>query len=116
MAGLAQPALPSSLVLVGAGKMGGALLEGWLSAGLNAAGTAILDSKPAPEIETLCAPRGMALNPPLGSLQPPQAVVLAIKPQSLESAACMVDRLIGPETLLVSILAGKTIQDLQRRV
>lgn len=116
MAGSAPPALPSSLVLVGAGKMGGALLEGWLSVGLDPSGAAILDPKPAPEIEALCGRHGIALNPPTASLQPPQAVVLAIKPQSLDEAASMIDRLIGPETLIVSILAGKTIRDLRRRV
>lgn len=116
MAGSAPSALPSSLVLVGAGKMGGALLEGWLSVGLDASGAAVLDPKPAPEIEALCGRRGIALNPHIAGLQPPQAVVLAIKPQSLDDAASTIDRLIGPDTLLISILAGKTIRDLRQRV
>lgn len=116
MAESAQPALPSSLVLVGAGKMGGALLEGWLSVGLDPAGAAVLDPNPAPQIEALCARRGVPLNPPLASVAPPQAVVLGIKPQSLDDAAAAIDGLIGAETLLVSILAGKTIADLRRRV
>src|SRR5829696_2900796 len=116
MAGSAPFPLPSSLVLVGAGKMGGALLEGWLSVGLNAPSAAILDPKPAPDIEALCGRRGIALNPLVAHLRPPEAVVLAIKQQSLDEAAPMVDRLIGPDTLLVSILAGKKVRDLRRRV
>src|SRR3954464_4523864 len=102
MAGSAPPALPASLVLVGAGKMGGALLEGWLSHGLDAAGATVLDPKPAPEIGPLGAGRGIALNPPAPA--PPEAVVLAIKPQGLDEAAPALGRLIGHETLLVSIL------------
>ena len=59
-----QAALPASLVLVGAGQMGGALLEGWLAHGLDAAGATVLDPKPAPEIKALCARRGIALIDP----------------------------------------------------
>ncbi|WP_336486466.1 pyrroline-5-carboxylate reductase [Methylobacterium nigriterrae] len=106
--------LPASLTLVGAGKMGGAMLDGWLAGGLDPARTAILDPAPAPEIAELCRARGLLLNP----ARPPaaEAVVLAIKPQGLESAAAAVDALIGPDTLLVSILAGKTIADLKGRL
>lgn len=96
--------------------MGGALLEGWLSVGLDASSATVLDPKPAPDIEALCGGRSIALNPPVADLHPPESVVLAIKPQSLDEAAPMVDRLIGPDTLLVSILAGKMIRDLRRRV
>jgi pyrroline-5-carboxylate reductase len=96
--------------------MGGALLEGWLSVGLNASSATVLDPKPTPGIEALCGRRGIALNPLVAHLRPPESVVLAIKPQSLDEAAPMVDRLIGPDTLLVSILAGKRVRDLRRRV
>ncbi len=104
------------ILLVGAGKMGGALLEGWLSVGLDPACVTVLDPKPVPEIEALCASRGVALNPPAASPQPPDAVVLAIKPQNLDVAAPAAHQLIGPGTLLVSILAGKTIPDLRQRL
>ena len=43
-------------------------------------------------------------------------LVLAIKPQGLDAAAHGLDRLIGRDTLLVSILAGKTIADLRGRL
>jgi pyrroline-5-carboxylate reductase len=62
----------------------------------------------------LCARRGIALNPQAPT--PPEAVVLAIKPQGLDEAAPAVGRLLGPDTLLVSILAGKTVRDLRRRL
>ncbi len=108
--------LPSSLVLIGAGNMGSAMLEGWLKVGINRATTTVLDPHPSLEVQTLCAEERIALNPPVRDIRPPQAVVLATKPQALEAVAPAVDRLIGPETLLVSILAGKRIEDLKRAI
>jgi pyrroline-5-carboxylate reductase len=113
---MTSTALPSSLVLVGAGKMGGAMLEGWLKVGLDPAGVAVIDPKPAPEIESLCRRRGIRLDPAAEEVRPPEAVVLAIKPQILDAAAPGIARLVGPGTLLVSILAGKTIADLGARI
>ncbi|HEX8665997.1 MAG TPA: pyrroline-5-carboxylate reductase [Beijerinckiaceae bacterium] len=108
-------ALPSSLVLVGAGKMGGAMLEGWLAVGLDPAGIAVIDPKPSPEIEALSRGRGIRLNPS-NEVRPPEVAVLAIKPQTLDAAAAEIGRIVGPGTLLVSILAGKTIADLRARI
>ncbi|HVL21767.1 MAG TPA: NAD(P)-binding domain-containing protein, partial [Amaricoccus sp.] len=89
--------LPSSLVLVGAGKMGGAMLEGWLAVGLNPAAVAVIEPAPSPEIRSLCAARGIRLNPE--SPGPPEVLVLAIKPQTLPVAAPTIAPLVGPETL-----------------
>lgn len=108
--------LPSTLVLVGAGKMGGAMLEGWLKLGLNPAGVTVIDPRPSPQMEALCAAHGASLNPPAGSLRPAEAMVLAIKPQMLESAAPGLAPLVGPETLVISVLAGKTIRNLTDRI
>ena len=109
-------ALPASLVLVGAGKMGGAMLQGWLSSGLDAAATTVIDPQPSPEIAALCAARGIGLNPGDDSVAPPAALVLAIKPQTFETASAAIELLVGERTLLISILAGKTVADLRRRL
>ncbi|WP_430911983.1 pyrroline-5-carboxylate reductase [Methylobacterium sp. sgz302541] len=106
--------LPGSLTLVGAGKMGGAMLSGWLAGGLDPARTVILDPAPSPEIAALCAARGIRLNPKAAPVS--DALVLAIKPQGLDAAAGALAPLAGPETLVVSILAGKTVADLRRRL
>ncbi len=106
--------LPSTLVLVGAGKMGGAMLEGWLEGGLDPAGTAVVDPHPSESLRALCAARGVTLNP--GGVRPPEALVLGIKPQGLEAAAPGLAPMVGPGTLLVSILAGKTVADLRGRI
>lgn len=115
MTAAATPArMPASLVLAGAGKMGGAMLAGWLEAGLDPRATAIIDPVPARPIVDLCARHGIRLNPT--EPEPGAVLVLAIKPQGLEAAAPGLDRLVGPDTLLVSILAGKTIADLRARL
>jgi pyrroline-5-carboxylate reductase len=106
--------LPSSLVLVGAGKMGGSMLEGWLKVGMKPAGVAVIDPRPSDDMTRICADRGIALNPATPSA--PEVLVLAIKPQMLDEAAPGVNGLLGPRTLIVSILAGKTIGDLKARL
>ncbi|WP_267356264.1 MULTISPECIES: pyrroline-5-carboxylate reductase [unclassified Methylobacterium] len=106
--------MPASLVLAGAGKMGGSMLAGWLAAGLDPRRTTLIDPVPSREIVALCTERGIALNPP--DPEPGAVLVLGIKPQGLEAAAPGLDRLIGRDTLLVSILAGKTVADLTGRL
>lgn len=105
--------LPSSLILVGAGKMGGSMLEGWLKVGLNPQGVSILEPHPSDEIKRLSKERGIALNPEQPAM--PDVLVLAVKPQMLDAAAAL-NALIGPQTLVISILAGKTIGDLASRL
>lgn len=107
--------LPESLVLVGAGKMGGALLEGWLAVGLDPARTTVLDPHASPEMAELCRRHGVTLNPS-ATPEPPQAVVLAVKPQMFDSAAEGIAPLIGPHTMLVSVMAGKTVADMRARL
>ncbi|WP_132251762.1 pyrroline-5-carboxylate reductase [Methylobacterium segetis] len=106
--------LPASLTLVGAGKMGGAMLAGWLAGGLDPRRTTVVEPAPSPELAALCAARGLALNP--AEPQVPEALVLAVKPQGLAAAAPALAPLVGPDTLVVSILAGKTIADLKARL
>jgi pyrroline-5-carboxylate reductase len=108
-------ALPSALTLIGAGKMGGAMLRGWLDLGLKPGGVTVFDPAPAPEVAALCAEKGVALNPPAPH-RPADVLVLAIKPQMLDSASADLAPHVGPGTLVVSIMAGKTIADIAARL
>ncbi len=105
---------PARLVLIGAGKMGGAMAQGWLDAGLPPSSLTILEPNPSPEIASLAASRGIALNPPIAA--PPEMLVLATKPQSLDQVAPGIAPLASPSTLVLSILAGKTIANLMARL
>src|SRR5579863_2386533 len=104
---------PRSLALVGAGKMGGAMLRGWLAGGLPASGVAILEPAPASDIVELAKARGFALTPP--PEMKPEVVVLAVKPQMLDAAAPAIARLAHEGALVLSIIAGKTFANLQAR-
>lgn len=103
-------ALPGSLVLAGAGKMGGALLDGWLDRGLDPRRVTVVDPHASPENLRRFGARGVALNPT--TIAVAGTLVLAIKPQSLAEAAPGLRGWTGPETLLLSIVAGKTVADL----
>jgi len=104
---------PARLVLVGAGKMGSALALGWLEGGLEASSLTILESNPSEEILALAA-RGVALNPTAPA--PPDVLALAVKPQSLDAVAPEIASLAAEGTLVLSILAGKTIANLEARL
>ena len=68
-----------TLLLVGAGRMGGAMLEGWHRLGLKFDNVVALEPQPAPEIITL-GQRGLRINPSLDTIAP-SAIVIAVKPQ-----------------------------------
>jgi pyrroline-5-carboxylate reductase len=109
-----QADLPNSLLLVGAGKMGGAMLEGWLAKGLDPKRVTVLDPHPSPALLDFAGTAGLQLNPDQGRLSPPEVLVLGVKPQGLAEAAPAIAPLAGPGTLVISILAGKTIRDLSQ--
>ncbi len=102
--------LPASLVLAGAGKMGGAMLEGWLAGGLPPDWVGVIDPIPSADLVS----RGLMIDPAVAASPPPEVLVLAIKPQTLASAGPDLARFAGPGTLVVSVLAGKTLADLTR--
>jgi pyrroline-5-carboxylate reductase len=98
-----------SLVLVGAGKMGGAMLEGWLRLGLDPARIVVIEPMPSPEMKEL-AGRGLSLNPTANAVHEPAAVVIAVKPQNAAEAVPWLASMVGGATVVLSIMAGKTIE------
>ncbi len=110
--GSARLSLPGSLVLVGAGRMGGAMLEGWIGLGLDPAGVAVVDPTPSDEARALLARHGVTLNPAPDADRPSAVVVMAVKPQMLDAALPRALRHTGRDTLVVSIMAGKTLATL----
>lgn len=97
------------LLLVGAGKMGCALLDGWMRLGLDAKRVAVLEPLPSPHISAL-AERGLLLNPQPRALGKVDAVVLAIKPQIAAQAIAPLAPIVGASALVVSIMAGRTLR------
>ena len=108
--------MPKSIALVGAGKMGGAMLQGWFALGLDGKATLVIDPYPSAELKELCGRHGARINPPAGEFASPEVLVLAVKPQTLDAAAPDIAPLVGPGTLIVSIMAGKTIDNIKSRI
>ena len=108
--------LPKTLLLVGAGKMGGAMLEGWLAMGLQASGITVLDPLPSSELVSLCEKHEIQLNPPIAKIKSAQVIVLAVKPQMLDAVAPQLQLVAGSDTLVLSVLAGKTLANIALRL
>jgi pyrroline-5-carboxylate reductase len=100
------PAAERGLTLLGCGKMGGAMLEGWLAAGLPAASVTIIEPSPSQAVRGF-VDRGALV----ADAAPAQAgaVVLAVKPQMMAQALPAVAPLAGPDTLFLSIAAGLSL-------
>jgi pyrroline-5-carboxylate reductase len=96
------------LLLAGAGKMGGALLSGWLAQGLHARDLGVIEPYPSAEISALVT-KGVRLNPSPEDLGVAATLVVALKPQMFREAGAMLKSFAGPATLVVSIMAGTTI-------
>jgi pyrroline-5-carboxylate reductase len=104
--------LDGHVVLAGAGKMGGAMLMGWLAGGLDPARVVVLDPYLSDEIKALAA-RGVRLNPDVSDIGKVAALILAVKPQMFAEAGPTLRALVG-ESLVVSIMAGTTIAGITR--
>jgi pyrroline-5-carboxylate reductase len=106
--------LDGQLVLIGAGKMGGAMLEGWLRAGLPGAKLVAIDPAPSAQLLALAAKHGIGLNIELAAIGAAQVIVVAVKPQMFDVALFSLGPLRQSSALVVSIVAGKTIASLER--
>jgi pyrroline-5-carboxylate reductase len=92
------------MVLLGCGKMGSAMLKGWLDGGLPATSVWVNDPKPSEWLQGL---DGLNLNV---DLPPAPAVVLvAVKPQMMADALPTLKAMGNGSTLFVSVAAGITI-------
>jgi pyrroline-5-carboxylate reductase len=102
-----------TLVLVGAGKMGGAMLEGWLALGLDPRSVVAIEPQPAPELAAL-ADRGLRLNPPADAVGKAGAIVIAVKPQVAPQVVPTLAPMLGADTVVLSIMAGRTLGFLEQ--
>jgi pyrroline-5-carboxylate reductase len=101
--------ITGTIALAGAGKMGGAMLTGWLAGGLDAKQVVVIEPMPSAEIAALVA-RGIQLNPKhVGTVE---TLVVAVKPQSFREAGAQLKSFVGPTTLVASIMAGTTLASL----
>ena len=102
--------ITGTIALAGAGKMGGAMLAGWLAGGLDAKRVVVIEPMPSAEITAL-VPKGVRLNPK--DTGPVETLMIAVKPQSFREAGAALKADVTPSTLVVSIMAGTTMKSLQ---
>ncbi|MBP1852623.1 pyrroline-5-carboxylate reductase [Rhizobium halophytocola] len=105
-------AASDTVLLVGAGNMGGALLTGWFRSGIPGASVTVLDPSAAPRIQSAIADAGSTLVTHVPQDLSPDVLFLALKPQMMGSALPALAKLVGPQTVVVSVAAGTTIASL----
>lgn len=101
--------LTRPLLLMGCGKMGGAMLDGWLESGIASAGVVIVDpyqnEKYLKNDQITYYDSAEEVPEDLN----PEVIILAVKPQQMDTALAAYKKFAAPENLFVSIAAGKTI-------
>lgn len=104
------------VVLIGAGNMGGAMLSGWLKSGVPGSAVVVVDPGPSPAMLATIADAGAshvtAAPPGLKA----GVLFLAVKPQVMEAVLPAVKSVVGPQTVVVSVAAGKTLAFLEKHL
>ncbi len=110
-------ALTGPLVLVGAGKMGGALLAGWLERGLDPKQVVVQDPGPPPEVAALLERHGISVHLTLpASLAEPTVLLMAVKPQEMEKVFPSAAKRASLATVVLSVAAGRTIASFEKHL
>ena len=103
--------MDGTLLLVGGGKMGGALLAGWLARGLKPAQVVVVepDQARAAELRRTAGLRVVARGEDVPAALAPEVVLLAVKPQAMDAVVPLYRRAVSPGTVFLSIAAGKAL-------
>ena len=110
------------LVLIGAGKMGSAMLSAWLANGLDPAGVTIIDPGLEDARRRDLEHQGVVVAATVSEVRAPDVaghaklpakiLVLAVKPQIMEAGLSEITGIAGPDTVVVSIAAGIRMEKL----
>jgi pyrroline-5-carboxylate reductase len=100
------------IALIGAGRMGGAMLRGWRAAaahGEAAWSFVVVDPQPDADLQALAAEGAVQLNPDPLLIGPVDVLVCAVKPQTFSAASADMRLFVGRATIVLSIMAGVSI-------
>lgn len=100
------------ILLLGAGRLGGALLDGWRLTGAFAPSDVMIRDPQPGEAAEAAAAAGAVLNPPETELARARTVLLAVKPQIWREAAQSLAPRLGPDAVIVSVAAGVRAGDI----
>lgn len=111
---MTQPSADNPVLLVGAGKMGGAMLAGWLASGHAGDHFAVVDPMPAPDINALLLRHAVPCMAavPMGIM--PSAVIVAVKPQMMADVLPSLRVLNASHPVFVSIAAGTAVATFEK--
>jgi len=104
------------VVLIGAGNMGGAMLSGWLKSGVPGSAVLVVDPGPSPAMLATISEAGATHVTAAPADLKASVLFLAVKPQVMETVLPAVKSAVGPETVVVSVAAGKTLAFLEKHL
>jgi pyrroline-5-carboxylate reductase len=105
------------VLLAGAGKMGTALLSGWLARGLAPSNIIVQEPNLTGAAAELIGKHAIAAVANVAALpSPPAVIVVAVKPQAMGAVFPPLAKAAGPETVVLSIAAGKSIASFERHL
>lgn len=107
--------IDGKLLVVGAGKMGAALIEGFVANGLQASQVVVQDPSPNAAIKQRLLDIGIEISRDAGTQlsAPPDVLLLAVKPQMLARVLPTLTGVVDGATLVMSVLAGKPLGALE---
>jgi pyrroline-5-carboxylate reductase len=115
MTSASEAGTAGQLLVIGAGRMGGAMIEGWIARGRDPRSITVID--PSADGRARLQARGVRVAADADAVAMPDGgfdvLVVAVKPQSFEAALPPAAPLVGAETMVVSVAAGKTVQTLR---
>ncbi|WP_137155795.1 pyrroline-5-carboxylate reductase [Rhizobium sp. FKL33] len=102
-------AIKGPIILIGAGNMGGAMALGWVRSGIAPQSIIAADPNPQGPMKTRLAEAGIGFvsEPPKGVKA--GVLFIAVKPQVMGEVLPAYRTLVGPDTIIVSVAAGKTL-------
>jgi pyrroline-5-carboxylate reductase len=100
------------ILLVGAGRMGGALLRGWVARGVGP--VIVVEPRPSAALRVLAKKHRVAIRATLGDASAARACVVALKPQILKDEAAVLRPVAQSGALMLSIAAGSSIAGMRR--
>jgi len=106
----------SSICLVGAGNMGGAMLAGWLESGVEPSRLTVIDPAPKPEMIELLSGHDLKAIAAASPKYQPDVLVIAVKPQMMAKVLPTLKEMVGPQTVCVSVAAGTTMAAMEQHL
>jgi pyrroline-5-carboxylate reductase len=108
--------LDGPIVLIGAGNMGGAMALGWIISGIAGSSIIAADPYPSDAMKAKFASSGVQFVTEAPEGVTAAVIFVAVKPQVMAEVLPAYRKLIGPETIVVSIAAGKTLSFLETQL